>query len=53
MLRHLDRYGLAMVVDCDGIQQLRQCISRKFNVQHRSNDLDNGANILLIHWQNS
>ena len=53
VLRNLDRDHAAAVVDRDGIEQLGQCVSSKFNVQHRSNDLDNGANILLTHWQNS
>ncbi len=30
-----------------------QRVSGKFNVKHRSGDLDNGADILLTHWQNS
>ena len=53
VLRDLDGDNLAVVVDRDGVQQLRQCVGIEFDVQHRSNDLDNGANILLTHWQNS
>ena len=53
MLRNLDRDDMAVVVDRDGVQQLGQRVSGKFNVKHRSGDLDNGADILLTHWQNS
>ena len=53
VLRNFDRDHTAVVVDRDGAQQLGQCIGSKFNVQHRSDNLDNGANILLTHWQNS
>ena len=53
VLGHLDRDDLTVVVDRNSIQQLRKRVSGKFNVKHRSGDLDNGANILLTHWQNS
>ena len=53
VLRNLDRDDLTVVVDRNSIQQLRKRVSGKFNVKHRSGDLDNGANILLTHWQNS
>ena len=51
-----DLYGHDMAVgrsDRDCVQQFRQGVRGKFDIQYRSNDLDQGTNILLTHWQNS
>ncbi len=53
MLRNLDRDDTALIVDRDGVQQLGKRVGGKFNVKHWSRDLDDSADILLTHWQNS
>ena len=51
VLCHLQRNHVITVFNGDGVQQPRQLSVGEANVQHRSNDLDDCADILLTHWQ--
>ena len=49
VLGHLQSDGLLPPPHRDGVEQLRQRSVGKFDVQHRSDDLDHRADILLLH----
>ena len=48
-LRHLDHQLLAVVVDLDGVEQVRQLSILELDVQHRADDLDHLADVFFGH----
>ena len=49
MLCHLDHQLFAVVVDLDGVEQLRQLAILKLDVQHRADDLEHLADMFFGH----
>ena len=49
VLCHLDHQLFAVVVDLDGVEQLRQLAILKLDVQHRADDLEHLADMFFGH----